>query len=64
MLGAPVPVAMVSAEVASSGAAQDAQKRLFWGHSFEQAGHRTIRLDTHLSASARQKNLLAADYAD
>ena len=39
---APFPNTTVSAEVASSGAAQDAQKRLFWAHSREQAGHRTI----------------------
>src|ERR1035441_9500809 len=42
-LEGPVPRATVSAEVASSGAAQDEQKRLFWAHSREQAGHRTIR---------------------
>src|ERR1035441_4937165 len=42
-LEAPVPRTTVSAELASSGAAQDEQKRLFWAHSREQAGHRTMR---------------------
>src|SRR5664279_4434846 len=42
-LAAPVPRTTVSAELASSGAAQDEQKRLFWAHSREQAGHRTMR---------------------
>src|ERR1035441_5494050 len=42
-LEAPVPRTTVSAEVASSGAAQDEQKWLFWAHSCEQAGHRTMR---------------------
>src|ERR1039457_4290302 len=49
-LEAPVPRTTVSAEVASSGAAQDEQKRLFLAHSCEQAGHRTTRVDNHLRA--------------
>src|ERR1017187_99647 len=48
-LEAPVPRTTVSAELASSGAAQDEQKRLFWAHSREQAGHRTIRLRSILA---------------
>jgi hypothetical protein len=43
--GAAVASTTVSAEVASSGAAQDAQNRLFWEHSREQAGHRGIQVE-------------------
>jgi hypothetical protein len=44
-LAAPLPSTTVSSEVASNGAAQDEQNRLFWAHSREQAGHRTIGVD-------------------
>jgi hypothetical protein len=52
-LVAPVPNTTVSAEVESSGAAQDEQKRLFSTHSRVHAGHRIIRFDNHLSAPER-----------
>src|ERR1035437_6652473 len=49
---APLPSTTVSAEVASSGAAQEAQNRLSSAQSRVQAGHRTIRVE-HLSAPER-----------
>ncbi len=44
-VAAAAPRATVSAEVASRRAAQEAQYRLVSAHSWEQAGHRTIRVD-------------------